>query len=129
VLVHLPAGEHREKCVRASVRDAREVLRRRSVVVVDERPERLTVEVVSREQHDRGRVACVDRPHRVLEKLDAGGAAVAVVHQPARPETELPREIDRAVGRQRERGDTETVDLLAPDAGVREHANERIGEQ
>src|SRR5438045_5389708 len=65
----------------------------------------------------------------MLQQLDAGDAAVSVVHEPADAETELPREIDGAIRRERERGDAEAVHLIPLDSRVSEHAHERVGEE
>jgi hypothetical protein len=46
----------------------------------------------------------------VLEHVDAGSAAVRVLHQPAQAQAELPGEVDGVVWREREGADRKAID-------------------
>ena len=65
-------------------------------------------------------VARLDRPRRVLEHVDAGGAAVRVLHQPAEAQPSRQARSIAWSGREREGRDAEPVDVAALDPGRRE---------
>ena len=101
---------------------------RRDVVAVDEGAKVVRAQHVSGdEQHHRG-IPSLHGPHRVLEHVDRRRPAGATVGDPAQPEPEPHREVDRTVRLQGERGNAEPVDVVRPEARIVERSSRCIGQ-
>lgn len=124
----MPLRQEGEERVRPAERNRREVVSRRAVVRVDGSLEVALAEVVACEKGDGAGVAGLDSAHGVLEEVDAGGAAIRVLHQPADTKAKAPRQVDRVVGMERERRDAEAIDRVAVDSRIRERSGKPIGE-
>ena len=129
VFPHLPRRHQRVDAVRAAVPERRQVQLRDDVEV----RRHLGVAakaggVAADHQHDRGG-AGLDRAHRMPEHVHGRGAAIGVLHQPAQLEAELPGEVDRGVGRQRERRRREAVHLARAQVGVLERRHRGVANE
>ena len=125
---HVALREQGEERIGAAERDRREVVARGDVVLVHELRERVwrkTSPATSR-MHEASpaataRVAC-------WSMSMPAAPPVAAVHQPAEAEAESDREVDRVVGRERERRDPESVDRTRFEACVAQSAPRRVRE-
>ena len=117
-----------EERIGAAERDRREVVARGDVVLVHELRERVLAEDVTRDEEDARGVLGRDGARCVLEHVDACRAACPAVHQPAEAEAESDRDVDRVVGRERERRNPESVDCTRFEARVAQSAPRRVRE-
>src|SRR5260221_3523481 len=85
--------------------------------------------MVSSEYRYRRCVPALDGANRVLEHIDATGAAIGVLHDPSRTDSKPPGDIDRVVRLERKRRDRQPINPRSIASCIVQKREERVCQQ
>ena len=126
LLLHHHEGKEGEQAIRSTEAERGQVVAHRLVVVVCQIEVVSFGEMVGSKDRNGASIAVLDGAKRMLQHVDAAGAAIELVHDPARSQPQFPSDVDRMIRAGGKGADRKPVYLAAVHPALSQQSQEDV---